>query len=91
MSNHSGSYLLNSVLYVTEEMGIFDILGKDRSREFVLKLIKIGRRYDCNNGEILDTIGEELGICSYCLGESNDFEDGLCMKCRKELSREPEA
>ncbi|NNU78145.1 hypothetical protein [Clostridium estertheticum] len=83
MSNHIGSYMLNEILYILSEMGISETIGKQRTRKFALKLVRIGKRYDCNNNEILDSIGEEIGICYLCLKETEDIEDGLCQTCRK--------
>ena len=83
MSNHSGSYMLNSVLCIAEEMGILETIGKEKSHEFAMKLIKLGGRNDCNDGEILERIGERLEICYCCLEKKYDFEDGLCKECRE--------
>lgn len=84
MSNHSGSYMLNEVLYAMKDMKIFESIGKEKAREFALEMIKIGKDYDCNDGEILNEIEEELGICYYCLKESDDInENGLCKECRE--------
>lgn len=60
MSNHSGSYMLNEVLSTAKDMGIFDDIGKEKAQEFALKVAKIGRRYDCNNGEIFEYIAREV-------------------------------
>jgi len=84
MSNHDGSYMLNEVLHTAKDIGIFKNIGKEKARKFALEMIKIGRDYDCNNGEILDEIAEELGICYCCLKETDDIEDGLCKNCRGE-------
>jgi len=84
MSNHSGSYMLNNVLRTAKDIGIFEVIGKDKAREFALELTKIGNHYDCNDGEILMDIGEELNICYCCLGESDVFEEGLCKSCRED-------
>lgn len=81
MSNHSGSYMLNSVLFAAKEAGIFKLLGKEKSREFALELVSIGNMDDCNPGEILEEIGEELGICYCCSRKSDELENGLCKKC----------
>jgi len=83
MSNHSGSYMLNDVLDTAKDMGIFEAIGKEKTREFVLKMIEIGEKNDCNDGEILEGIGEELGMCYCCLKETNDMEHGLCRECRE--------
>ena len=82
MSNHDGGYMLNKVLYVAKEMGIFKSIGEEKAREFTFELIKIGEGNDCNAGEILEEIGEELGICSCCIKETDDIENGLCKECR---------
>lgn len=74
--------MLNEVLYIAKDMGIFEAVGKEKTREFAMKLVKIGRDYDCNDGEVLEDIGEELGICYCCLKETDDIEDGRCKECR---------
>jgi hypothetical protein len=81
MSNHSGSYMLNEVLYIVKDMGIFNTAGKEEFRKFALKLVELGYKYDCNKGEILLNIGKELGVCYCCLKETDDLEDGLCKEC----------
>ena len=82
MSNHSVSYVLNSVLESAIEMKIFEDIGKEKTNEFVLRLLRIGRRHDCNDGEILEGL-EVLGICYGCLKEvgEDNLEMGLCPKC----------
>lgn len=82
MSNHSGSYMLNDVLCVAKEMGILEAIGNEKTKEFVLRLLRIGRNYDCNDGEILDEL-EEFGICYGCLRDVgvDNLESGLCPKC----------
>jgi hypothetical protein len=82
MSNHSGGYMLNDVLYTAKDMGIFEAVDKEKARKFAIELVKIGRDYDCNDGEVLEDIGEEIGICYCCLKETNDIEDGICKECR---------
>ena len=74
--------MLNDVLHKIKDMGIFESIGKEKSHEFALEMIKVGKNYHCNDGEILNEIGEELGICYYCLKESEDIEKGLCKECR---------
>jgi len=82
MSNHSGSYMLNEVLRKAKEMGVLEQIGKEKTIEFTLALVEIGGSYDCNDGEILDGISEELGICYYCMKPSDDLKHGLCKDCR---------
>jgi hypothetical protein len=82
MSNHSGSHMLNEVLSKINNIGIFKTIGKEKTHQFVLEAIKIGREYDCNNGEILEDIGKELGICYCCLKEKCEVDySGLCKDC----------
>lgn len=82
MSNHSGSYMLNEVLCTAKDMGIFEGIGKEKARKFALALIDIGEDYDCNNGEIFEDIGKELGICYCCLKEKSEIDySGLCKDC----------
>lgn len=85
MSNHSGGYMLNEVICKAKEMGILDTIGKEKSQEFVLTLIKIGKNYDCNDGEIIEDMGAEFGICNYCLKPTDNLnEEGLCKDCADE-------
>jgi|UPI0004264122 hypothetical protein len=79
--------MLNDVLRKIKDMGIFEIIGEEKAREFVLEVTtKIGRRYDCNNGEILEDVGRELGICCCCLAETNNLDFlGLCKNCGGEF------
>lgn len=81
MSNHSGSYMLNDVLSMLEKNSVFDFLGKEKTQNLVMDIIKMSRRYDCNPGEILENIGERVGICYYCLNPADKFQDGICKKC----------
>jgi len=69
MSNHDGSYMLNEVLQYLEDdhttslghafrsmlalgHAFRSMLAKDRAK-FFNDILKIGRRHDCNDGEIL--------------------------------------
>lgn len=85
MSNHSGSYMLNTVLTVLDEDYKF---FEGKSQEEILQIFKdfaqIGRHYDCNTGEILEYIGEKYNVCYYCMSISDDIEDGCCRVCRGE-------
>jgi hypothetical protein len=42
--------MLNDVLNIAKNMEIFGEDEKNKFREFAIKLAKLGRRYDCNNG-----------------------------------------
>ena len=84
MCNHIGSYIVNDVLKEMVNAGIFKTIGKKRTQELTLKILDVGRNYDCNLGEMLDGISEECGICSFCSSISDDIdENGLCPKCRQ--------
>ena len=85
MSNHSGSYMLNEIIKrLLEESNVFNLLGREKTQQLVLDIIGISFDYDCNPGEILEGLGERLGICYYCLKPAENFEDGVCANCRKE-------
>ena len=81
MSNHSGSYMLNGVLRMLERESVFDYLGKERTQSIVLNILKMSYQYDCNPGEILEDIGERVGICFYCCKPADEFRDGICKEC----------
>jgi recombinational DNA repair protein RecR len=81
MSNHSGSYMLNEVLIIMENASVFEYLGKEKTRQIVFEIIKMSHRYDCNIGEILDGIGECVGICSHCYEAADEFCDDVCKEC----------
>jgi hypothetical protein len=82
MSNHSGSYLLNNIITIMDGYQIFDVLGREKTQQFVIEIVKKAQRQDdCNPGEILDGLGEKLGVCYYCLKPANEFIDGLCLNC----------
>lgn len=83
MSNHSGSYMLNEVLQIVIEKQIIKQEEKEKLREFALELLKLGRHYDCNDGEILENINEEIGICYCCWEATEDLQRGLCRTCRE--------
>ncbi|HPZ10511.1 MAG TPA: hypothetical protein PL110_20650 [Candidatus Eremiobacteraeota bacterium] len=82
MSNHDGSYMLNKVLLLLEKRGFFLGMKPAETKDFIKSILKIGNKHDCNDGEILEDIGESLGICYYCLEFSKDLDDGLCSSCR---------
>lgn len=64
MSNHDGGYLLNSVLELLDEREVFDWLGKDKTQQLVLEIVNLAcNHHDCNSGEILEGLGQAIGIC----------------------------
>jgi hypothetical protein len=74
--------MLNEVIEIAKNMGILEAIGKEKTHKFIEEIVNIGSQYDCNNGEILENIGEEFGICYACLEETEDMEYGICKKCR---------
>ncbi len=87
MSNHSGSYMLNQVLEMLEQKGVLADLGQEKAQELLADTVRISERYDCNSGEILDGIGERVGICYDCLRPATDFDHGgMCRACDEALS-----
>ena len=81
MSNHSGSYMLNSLLVMLERESFFSQIGPKRTTEFVSDVLDLAMDYDGNPGEVLDGIGERLGICYECRRNRDALEDGLCASC----------
>lgn len=82
MSNHSGSYLANSILTLLQEYKVYDTLGKAETLRFLKEVRGITCEYDCNAGEVLDSIGEKLHVCYGCWEYVDDFQFGECTKCR---------
>ena len=82
MSNHGGSYMLNSLLVMLERESFFSKIGPARTVEFVSEILDLAFSYDGNSGEVLDGIGERLGICYQCRRRSDEIEYGVCASCR---------
>ena len=82
MSNHSGSYMLNSMLLMLEREAFFAKIGPAKTAEFLRHILSCSQRCDCNGPEILDGIGELLAICDECFMPSEDLDHGTCASCR---------
>lgn len=82
MSNHSGSYMLSKVLLLMEERGIFAKIGRKAAQQLMLDIVKLSDRYDCNENEILEDIGERFKICWDCRAVKPVLIDGMCLECR---------
>ena len=82
VSNHSGSYMLNSVLLMLARESYFSKIGPEKTSEFLEDIIGLAQTYDGNTGEVLGDISETLGICRLCFKQSDDLEDGSCPSCR---------
>jgi hypothetical protein len=63
MSNHQGSYMLNEILQIPELQSMFKAIGKEKTQSFIIALLEIAYSYDCNSGEILDGIAEQVNVC----------------------------
>ena len=81
MCNHIGSYIINDVLKAILDAG----LGKEKMQEVTLKILEVGRNYDCSEEEILNGIAQECGVCNFCSSASDDINvEGLCPNCRQD-------
>ncbi len=83
MSNHSGSYIINHILHALEEYDFFKTLGKEKTLKFLNKKRKLSWDFDCNNGEILEDIGEKLKVCYECYQYREKLDYGVCEECRQ--------
>ena len=82
MSNHSGSYMLNSLLTMLERESYFSDIGPEKTAEFISHVRLLTFDHDGNPGEVLDGIGLRLGICYRCWQRSDELSDhGLCPAC----------
>jgi hypothetical protein len=84
MSNHSGSHMLNAVLSLLKDK--YDLLNnmpQDKLVALLTDVIAIGDRYDCNEGEILHKLGQDLKFCYYCMKHQEDFppNSDICTSC----------
>ena len=86
MSNHSGSHMLNSLLVMLERESFFSQIGPERTTGFVSEVLGLTSDYDGNPGEVLDGIGERLGICYQCHRSGDALEHGVCASCRHQMT-----
>lgn len=70
--------MLNNVLRLLKRKQIFDLIDLQESQQLILDIIKIGRNYDCNSGEIIEDFAEEFRICNYCLSTTHMFSETGC-------------
>ena len=88
MSNHWGSYMLNDVLRLLDAEGLFEDLGKERTQDITLKILRIGMENDGNANEVLDGMGPRTGVCFYCQRAVEEFaDDEWCKECHEEHLR----
>jgi hypothetical protein len=81
MSNHDGSYMLNTVIKPLDQYEFFRIAGKEKTQTFISELLRLSWDWDCNRGEILEDIGEKLMICYACGKYADKLEDSRCLTC----------
>jgi hypothetical protein len=88
MSNHEGGYLLNEVIEILDKAGVFELLGRERGQELIVRITRHAIvEHDCNAYEILESHGKRFGICHYCRSPAQGIEDGICAACRSQFSR----
>ena len=81
MSNHSGSYMLNSLLTMIERESFFSDIGPEKTAEFIEHVRVLVLDHDGNPGEVLEGIGERLGICFQCFQQCDELHHGECASC----------
>jgi hypothetical protein len=74
--------MLNKVLLLLEEHGVFAQMEREEAQQLVLDIVKLSDHYDCNKSEILEEVGERLGICWVCRTAKPDLIKGICVACR---------
>ena len=82
MSNHSGSYMLNSLLTMIERESYFSDIGPEKTADFLSHVRALVWDHDGNSGEVLDGIGTRLGICYQCWQRCEELSHGVCPECR---------
>lgn len=87
MSNHSGSYMLNSLLSMPERESYFVAVGPERTAEFISDVLGLAMDHDGNPGEVLHGIGERLGICYRRGRRSDEIHGGRCPSCNRPAKR----
>ena len=81
MSNHSGSHMLNSLLTMIERESFFSDIGPERAMELISHVLGLAMEHDGNLGEVLNGIGERLGICYQCRQQRDELHHGVCSSC----------
>ena len=96
MSNHSGSYLIQDVLTIIEELGFFENIEKQKISNLCKKIASMAMgHYDCNPSEIMGKMSPKYGICYHCWDVVSDNEKnydfhGFCSKCNETCAKERE-
>lgn len=64
-----------------EKESVFEYLGREKTQKMVMDIISLSFEHDCNPGEILEDIGERVGVCYYCHSSADEFCEGVCKTC----------
>ena len=75
------SYLLNDVLRIMIEANLFNNISDENKELFFTRLLNIIEENHCNKKEVLEDIGQEIGICYCCFKVKKVFEYGKCIDC----------
>jgi hypothetical protein len=82
MSNHSGSRMLNKVITILDRQQVFSGMDKETAQKLIKEIAQMASlEYDCNQGEILEGHTQQFNLCSYCLSDTSNLDDGLCATC----------
>ncbi len=83
MNRHSGR-MLHDVLELLEKNGVFEFLGKEKTRVLLRDIVRLSYWDDCESWDVLQNYTEQFGICSQCLQDAQNLSYGMCSKCREE-------
>jgi hypothetical protein len=85
MSNRSGGLMLNEVLKLLDERGLFSRSSRESLSAMAREIVELAHeRYDCNAEEILGDLESGFGVCFNCLCPTDEPTDGLCAECHKD-------
>ena len=84
MANHAGGHMLNRVLRTLEGESVFEYLGRERTQNLTLNFLRLAEKYDCVAAEVLEGIGQRIGVCHRCERAADDFVDDGCRECHEE-------
>lgn len=85
MSNHDGSYMLNTMVHGLGEMGVLSAMSAAQRKSLCNLLWHVCWDYDCNWHEIMDAaLARLLKTCADCGRESEEVsaDHGLCAGCK---------
>ena len=77
MSNHSGSYMLNSMLVMLERESYFSEIGPEMTEEFVLHVVGLAYEYDGNPGKC-STASVNVSAFATCVSSEATNSTAAC-------------